>query len=389
MSQNRTKSSFIHRRTAPGAVPGTLVADPQSPRPKIELIQYGPQSFKIHKDIDLETLKKHQHRMPVNWINIEGLGDIETVRSLGEMFKLHKLALEDVLNVHQRPKLETYKDVLFVVARMPHPELIGNTEQVAFFLGPDFLLTFQEGTPGDSFEPIRRRLRESQGRLRSSSAAYLMYALLDALVDQYFPHLEYYADLLENIEDRIIALPHAPVNSELYMIRRHMLMIRRSIRPLQDVLISLTRENNGHFDEEGQWYLRDCYDHTIQLMDMLETYKDLATHLMEMSAVAVSNRMNEIMRFLTVMSSIFIPLTFISGLYGMNFKAELSPYNMPELSWYYGYPFVLILMGGTVVGLLAFFRYKGWLGIPESERHYQQYVASLNRDPVPNNAPKT
>lgn len=365
--KHRTRTSFMHRRTPPGSVPGTLIADPESPAPQYQLLQYGPESYQFKDNADLADLIDSRGAFPVTWINVDGLGDVQALTELGDAFQLHSLALEDVVNVHQRPKLETYKDLIFVVARMPHPEALSATEQVAFFLGSEFLITFQEGTPGDAFEPVRRRLREDQGRIRSSSPAYLLYALLDALVDQYFPQLEYYADLLENIEDKIMALPNTPVNSELYMIRRHLLLMHRSIRPLQDVITGLMRETQHHFDEEVQWYLRDCFDHTTQLMDMLDTYKNLATHLMDMSVSAASNRMNEIMRFLTVMSSIFIPLTFIVGIYGMNFNPAVSIYNMPELNWAYGYPMSLLLMIFTVMGLLLFFRYKGWLGIPETD----------------------
>lgn len=362
------KSTLKQRRAAPGTVPGTLIADPDSPAPRYWILQYGAEDFVEKPDASLEEVVASQGKHPITWINVEGLGDVAAVQAIGRAFKLHPLALEDVVNVHQRPKIDAYKDVLFVVARMPHPEAIPSTEQVTFFLGANFLITFQEGAPGDCFEPVRKRIREDSGRLRNATPAYLLYALLDTLVDQFFPQLEFYADLLENIEDRIVTQRYAPVNSELYTIRRHLLVMHRIVRPLQDVISALMREQLGVFDEETRFYLRDVYDHTSQLMDMLETYKDLSTHLMEMASSVAGARMNEIMRFLTVMSSIFIPLTFLAGVYGMNFKHESSPYNMPELDWYYGYPLSLLLMGVIALGLMIFFRHKGWLGVPESER---------------------
>ncbi|MEZ0368741.1 MAG: magnesium/cobalt transporter CorA [Candidatus Sericytochromatia bacterium] len=356
------------RRSPPGTVPGSLIADPDSPAPHYEIMQYGLQNFVEKPDATLEEAIACLGEYPITWINIEGLGDVEAIQRIGKAYKLHPLALEDVVNVHQRPKLEAYQDVLFIIARMPHPEAIPATEQVAFFLGTNFLITFQEGTPGDCFEPVRKHIREDSGRLRHASSAYLLYALLDTLVDQFFPQLEFYADLLQNIEDRIIAHRYGTVSTELYTIRRHLLLMHRIVRPLQDVINALMREPLNIFDEETRWYLRDVFDHTTQLMDMLETYKDLSTHLMEMASTAAGARMNEIMRFLTVMSSIFIPLTFIAGVYGMNFKTEISPMNMPELSWYYGYPFSLLLMSFISIGLMMFFRHKGWLGVPESDK---------------------
>lgn len=333
------------------------------------LMQYGGGEYTEIEDASLEQVLACKSRSQICWIDVEGIGDVEAIQQIGQAFGLHPLAIEDVINVHQRPKMESYQDLLFVVARMPHPEAIPATEQVAIFLGPDFLITFQEGTPGDCFEPVRKHIRENSGRLRHNTPGNLLYALLDTLVDQFFPELEFYADLLANIEDRIIAHRYGTVSTELYTIRRHLLLMHRIVRPLQDVINSLMREPLSIFDEETRWYLRDVYDHTTQLMDMLETYKDLSTHLMEMASTAAGARMNEIMRFLTVMSSIFIPLTFIAGIYGMNFNPAASALNMPELNWAFGYPFSLLLMLGIAVSLMLFFRHKGWMGVPESEKY--------------------
>lgn len=355
---------FFKRRTPPGAMPGTLVPHPAAQTPHFQVIAFNP-SFIRESEISMpEELPLPENRDWVTWINIEGLGDAAMIQAVGERYHLHPLALEDVINVHQRPKLESYGELLFVVARMPQSVLGHSAEQICFFLGDNLLLTFQEGLPGDTFEPVRERLRQNLGKIRHFGADYLLYALLDALVDHYFPLLEKYASRLEDLEDEILEHPHSQLTSEIYAIRRQFLMLRRAVRPLRDVINSLMRGNQDLIGDEAKVYFRDCYDHTIQLMDMLDTYREVATSLMEMAMASSSQRLNEVMRFLTVMSSIFIPLTFIVGVYGMNFKTELSPWNMPELNWYYGYPFALGLMILTVVGLLLFFKYKGWLWIP-------------------------
>jgi len=355
---------FFKRRTPPGAMPGTLVPHPAAQTPRFQVLAYGPDScreWEISAPRDLPDPKQLDE---VTWINIEGLGDASVLQAVGERYHLHPLALEDVINVHQRPKLESYGDLLFVVARMPQSVMGHSGEQICFFLGQNLLLTFQEGLPGDTFEPVRERLRQNLGKLRHFGADYLLYALLDALVDHYFPLLEKFASRLEDLEDEILAHPHTQLTAEIYSIRRQFLLLRRAIRPLRDVINSLMRGNQELIGENAKVYFRDCYDHTIQLMDMLDTYREVATSLMEMAMASSSQRLNEVMRFLTVMSSIFIPLTFIVGVYGMNFKTDISPWNMPELNWYYGYPFALFLMVATVAGLLLFFKYKGWLGIP-------------------------
>lgn len=355
---------FFKRRTPPGAMPGTLVPHPSAQKPQFQVLAFGPQTCREWEVKDPADLPDPAQLQDVNWINIEGLGDAEAIQAVGERYQLHPLALEDVVNVHQRPKLESYGDLLFVVARMPQSAMENSGEQICFFLGHNLLLTFQEGLPGDTFEPVRERLRQNLGKLRHCGADYLLYALLDALVDHYFPLLEKFASRLEDLEDEILEHPHTQLTAEIYSIRRQFLMLRRAIRPLRDVINSLMRGSQDLIGDEVKVYFRDCYDHTVQLMDMLDTYREVATSLMEMAMASSSQRMNEVMRFLTVMSSIFIPLTFIVGVYGMNFKTDLSPWNMPELSWYYGYPFAVALMSLTVVGLLLFFKYKGWLGIP-------------------------
>jgi magnesium transporter len=364
ISSSLQSLSFFQRRTPPGAPPGTIVPHPQAKKPHFQIMRFGPDKCEEWESNSPEELPLPNTSSDILWINIEGLGDAAILQAVGERYNIHPLALEDVVNLHQRPKLESYGHLLFVVARMPYTNQDRNGEQVCFFLGQNLLLTFQEGLPGDTFDSVRQRVRQNIGSFRQSAADYLLYALLDSLIDHYFPILEKFATRLEDLEDEILEHPHNQLTAEIYAIRRQFLMLRRAVRPLRDVINSLMRSSLELISDHAKVYFRDCYDHTIQLMDMLDTYHEVATSLMEMSMASASQKLNEVMRFLTVMSSIFIPLTFIVGVYGMNFKTEISPWNMPELNWYYGYPFAFGLMLLTVTGLLFFFKYKGWLGIP-------------------------
>ena len=376
MAKNKPKHRPAAPRTAslkqhhppPGTMPGTLLAIPDARGSRFSILQYSEKACAENREASLDEVISCLGAYPITWINVEGLGNLAAIQQIGKAFHLHPLALEDVVSQHQRPKLEAYQELLFIVARMPHPQALSATEQVSFFLGPNFLITFQEGLPGDCFETVRQRIRQDGGPIRQGSAAFLLYQLLDTIVDQFFPQLEFHADLIQMIEDRIISERGASANSELYAIRRQLLLMHGTLRPLRDVVSGLMRGPQSLFDENTRWYLRDVYDHTSQLIDLLETYKDLCTQLMEMAAAAANARMNETMRFLTVMSAIFIPLTFVVGIYGMNFKTDVSVLNMPELGWAYGYPFSLLLMATIASGQLLFFRHKGWLGMPSAEK---------------------
>ena len=354
----------MRRRTPPGAPPGTLVADPESPHPQIRVMAYGPD------EVVEQTLSQPRHvqelldKWRVLWIDVEGLGDADIIRVLGEVLGLHRLALEDVLNVHQRPKIEQYPGYYFIVAQMATMEDHFETEQLSLFLGKNFIVTFQEGKPGDVFESIRERIRKKQGRIRDSGMDHLAYALLDAVVDRYFPILEQYGELLENLEDEIVSRPSGDIVARIHGVRRNLLTIRRAIWPQRETFNTLLREETSLVTSETRLHLRDCYDHTAQLIDLIETYRELGADLTDVYLSSVSNRTNEIMRVLTVIATIFIPLTFIAGVYGMNFNTNVSPWNMPELNWFWGYPLALLVMIAVAVGQLVFFRKKGWLGEP-------------------------
>lgn len=356
------QSAIIRKRTAPGAAPGTIVVDPDAPPCRIHAMAFGPEGFQeqaIEAPHDLAPLLQQYSTV---WINVDGLGDKEVIQQLGTMFELHRLALEDVVNVHQRPKIEDYTEQLFFVARMVYGNGTIQMEQLSMFIGENYVLTFQERAGGDCFDPVRDRLRKGVGRIRSYGADYLAYCLIDALVDAYFPIIEVYGDHLEALEDEVLESPTPSIVAEIHQARRDLLLLRRAIWPLREAINALLRDQAQRFSEETRVHLRDCYDHSIQILDFVESYRELVSDLMDVYLSSLSARMNEVMRVLTVIATIFIPLTFISSVYGMNFNTEASWWNMPELNWPIGYPLVLAVMGAVAIGQLIFFWRRGWLG---------------------------
>ena len=359
------KSKVFRRRTLPGAPPGTLVTDPSAPRPVITMLAYSPQEFVEQPLSDPRQIRDFLGKWPVVWINVEGVGDAATISQLGELFGLHRLALEDVLHTHQRPKVEQYGDHLFIVARMVRLGGQLETEQLSLFLGRNFVLTFQDGAPGDCLGSIRERIRKKGGRIRDAGLDYLAYALLDAVVDAYFPILEQYGERLEEIEDAIGGKPSPDTIAHIHAVKRNLLTLRRAVWPQRETFSTLLREETPRVSAETRLYLRDCYDHVTQIIDLIETYRELGADLTDIYLSSVSNRTNEIMRVLTVISTIFIPLTFISSIYGMNFNTTVSPWNMPELHWVWGYPLAILMMGVVTLVQVVFFRRHGWLGSPK------------------------
>lgn len=294
----------------------------------------------------------------VLWLDVCGLSDPSVVRAIGDRFGIHSLALEDVLNVPQRPKVEWYGDHLLVVLReIRYPEL---PEQMAFLLADRVVVSFQE-RPGDAFELVRERLRQGKGRIRAEGADFLLYSLCDSVLDAFFPTLERLGDAVEEMEGRVIVSPVPETYVAIRRLKRQLLAVRHAVWPARDALNLLLIEEHALIRPGTKVFFRDCYDHTIQLMDMVETFREMASGLVDEYMSAVSNRMNEIMKVLTVVSTIFIPLTFIVGIYGMNFNTKASPYNMPELNWAYGYPALMLFMAGVAGGMLYFFRRKRWI----------------------------
>lgn len=325
------------------------------------MIAFGPDALLEKKIRDPREIADFLEKYPVTWINVDGLGDAAVIQALGEIFGIHRLALEDVVNTHQRPKVEQYDKHVFIVGRMVEMGQRVEMEQLSLFLGKNFVLTFQEAA-GDSFDPVRARIRKAGGRIRNAGPDYLAYALLDAFIDHYFPVLEAYGERLEAMEEEVISRPGPPLVSRIHEIRRDLMGLRRAIWPLREAVNSLVREPRPFITDETRIYLRDCYDHTIQIIDLLENYRDIASSLMEVYLSSMGNRLNEVMKILTMFTALFIPLSLVAGIYGMNFNTEKSPLNMPELTWYFGYPFALCLMAAVALGMFLFFRKKGWLG---------------------------
>ncbi len=363
----RGRRSVFRRQTLPGAVPGTLETDPSAPCPTIHAIGYSPEKVEEREITEISDLSAFLEDWPMTWVNVDGLGDSSTLLALAEIFQIHKLALEDVVHVHQRSKVDEYENHLFIVARMASVLNDGlETEQLSVFLGDGYIVTFQE-RQGDCLEPVRERIRKGKGRIRSSGADYLAYAILDAVVDAWFPVLEDYGEVLQKLEDSIMEKPDKQTVSSIHRVKRDLLEMRRTVWPTRETINSLMREND-FIQAETHLYLRDCYDHVIQILDMVESYRDMASGLMEFYLSALSNRMNEIMKVLTIIATIFIPLTFIAGIYGMNFDPAASPWNMPELEWRFGYPAVWLLMVVIGIGMIFFFRKLGWFGSPEIKK---------------------
>ena len=344
-----------------GEVPGTLHVDPEAPAPVVRMICYGPDACEEQEVTDIAALGQAVGKAPVTWVNVDGLGDVKTISAIGEVFGLHPLALEDVVNVRQRAKVEQYGETLFVVTRMAMLGERLDTEQISLFLGKGFVLTFQEQA-GDCLDPVRDRIRKGMGRIRKAGADYLAYAVLDAVVDGYFPVLEQYGEHLEDLEDQIAGKPGPSMTGRIHGAKRDLLALRRAIWPQREATSSLLREELDLIGETTRVYLRDCYDHVVQIIDMLETYREMTSGLLDAYQTNISNRMNEIMKVLTIIATIFIPLGFLAGIWGMNFNAEKSFWNMPMLNQPWGYRAALGLMLTIAAVMLVFFWRKGWLG---------------------------
>ncbi len=347
----------FNRVTPPGAIPGTVIAVPDEPEPVISVMAFSDGDLYDETVDTVDGLKELTEKYAVTWINVDGLGNADVIHALGEMFGLHRLALEDVVHVHQRPKVEDYGKYLFIVARMVESSDKLCTEQICFFVGKNYVVTFQEGVPGDCLDPVRERIRKSSGRLRHGGTDYLTYALLDSIIDHYFPVVETYGERLDELDDELMSSRGDTSIAAIHKFRSELLVLRRAVRPHREAINSLLRDSHKLISDETRIYLRDCYDHTIQLGEVIDTYRETCSDLRDFHLAAMSNRTNDVMKTLTVIATIFIPLGFIAGLYGMNFE------QMPELHWHYGYPLALGLMASVAGGLLYWFHRKGWFRV--------------------------
>jgi len=293
----------------------------------------------------------------ITWLNVEGVHDVELIRTLGEHYSLHPLVLEDIVSTVQRPKVEDYGDYIYIVLRMLRPLPNGDfeSEQFSMVLGSGFLLTFQEGLEGDLFDPIRTRIRTGKGKIRGMGADYLCYSLLDATVDSYFTVLEGFGERVLNIEEELAGSPTRRTLVQINALKKEIIYLRKAIWPMRELLGFLERGESELVQDSSRVYFRDVYDHTIQTMDSIETYRDLLMGMLDLYLSSISNRTNEIMKFLTVIGTIFMPLTFLVGVYGMNFK------HMPELEWHNGYFVLWGIMITITLGMIYYFRRKRWL----------------------------
>ncbi len=352
------------RHTRAGTSPGTLIPLSGGDPPVVRSFSYGPDGAVEPKGLD-ESIAERGKRA-VLWINVDGLGDLETLKKIGGAFGMNDLSLEDVLALHHRAKIDRYDGHLFLLLRMPEigPDGRIDTDQISLFTGSDFVLSFQH-QHGDCFDVVRERIRSGKGRIRTYGAGYLLHALLDAIIDSYYPVLEKIGERIDELEDTVVTDCRPSLTSDIHRVRRDLLVLRRAIWPLREILNELVRDEDT--DPKIVPFLRDCYDHVVELIDLIETYRDLAAGLMEVYVSVVGNRMNEIMKVLTIIATIFIPLSFIASVYGMNFDTSVSPFNMPELHWRYGYVAVLLVMATAAGGMLYWFHKRGWLVDAKSE----------------------
>ncbi len=361
----RTRRARSSKRPPPGSAPGTLAVEPGLPPPPIRVIAYGTEKVEEPQGPTLDIATSLIRQYPVTWIDIDGVQHEPTLVRAAQLAGLHPLALADVANTLQRPKVEDYGTYLFIVLRLPHrvPDSKQlETEQASIVVGKNLVITFQEeARPGDCFDPVRHRIRTGAGRTRQYGTDFLAYALIDAVIDGYFPELERLGERLEDLEQRMLSKPEAGLLHELHAVRRDLLTIRRSIWPLRDALSQLIRDQIPLITPETRVFLRDCADHANQILDLVEAYREIGSALMEVHLTAISNRMNEIMKVLTIIATIFIPLTFIVGIYGMNFDTRY-PLNMPELRSPYGYIAVWLVMLGVAGFMLWVFWKRGWIG---------------------------
>ena len=342
-----------------GLPPGTLVhiGEKKVENTRITYIDYDEQNFQEKQASNIEECFPLKETPTVSWINVDGLHEVQLIGKLGERFDLHPLLLEDILSTNQRPKFEDYDSHVFLVLKMLRSagdKRLVQSEQISLVLGRNFVISFQESI-GDVFEPIRDRIRKAKGRIRKMGADYLAYALLDAIVDGYFSVLEVAGEKMESVEEQLVKKPHEEIPRQIHSLKREMIFLRKSIWPLRELIGNLQRSESALICEQTGIYLRDVYDHTIQVIDTVESYRDIVASMLDIYLSSISNRMNAVMKVLTIIATIFIPLTFVAGVYGMNFK------YMPELEWRWGYATALLVMIVIAAGMIVYFRKKKWL----------------------------
>lgn len=343
-----------------GMAPGSLVyvGDKAAEPVEVSIIDYNESRFEELGDVDIETCRRYMNADTVTWINVSGVHQTGIIERIGEIAGLHPLLQEDVLNTEQRPKMDDFDDHLLIILKMftmDNGNLELDHEQISLVIGRGYLISFQEGHPGDVFDPIRDRIRRAKGRIRRHGADYLAYSLMDMIVDRYFQVIEDFGEQIEVLQDQVIDSPKPEILHSIHRLKHQMIYMRKAVWPVREIISNLLRLESELIGKEVQRYLKDIYDHTIQIVDAVETYRDVLSGVLDIYLSNMSNRMNEVMKVLTVIATIFIPLTFLAGVYGMNFR------YFPELEWRFSYPVfwgINIIIAGA---MLAWFRKKGWL----------------------------
>jgi len=357
---NHTKKTVKKRSDKTGLPPGSMVhiGRQRLRAPSITVIDYDENNFAEQVFDSVEACFPFKESPTVTWINIDGIQQTDILEKIGGCYNFHPLVMEDILNTEQRPKAEDYSDYLFIVLKMIYYNDDFNTvstEQVSLVLGRTSVISFQEGIEGDVFGHLRERLRNEKGRARKLGADYLAYSLIDAVVDNYFSVLEKLGEKIEAIEEVLVTEPASATLNEIHRLKRELIYLRKAVWPLREVVGGLERGDSPLVQDATRLYMRDVYDHTIQVIDAVETYRDMVSGMLDIYLSSVSNRMNSVMKVLTVIATIFMPLTFLAGVYGMNFK------HMPELDWPLGYPLLWLLMIAIAAAMLVFFKKKEWL----------------------------
>lgn len=348
---------------APGEAPGTLVPDPEPHETRVRRIRYDAERAAVDEPATSEVTFDDADGEGVTWIDVQGFSDLEGLEALAGRLGVHPLALEDALQPGQRPKVDRYGGDVFVVLRMlgEHDGGISG-DQISVYVRPGLVATFQEHRDADCLEPVRERIRHDRGRIRRAGADYLLYALMDAVVDFYFPLLEALGERIEALEESALEGPLTGFADDLRRLRGDLLTMRRVLWPMREAVTQLTETEVDAFDEETLVYLRDGRDHVLHALDTVESYRETAAGLMDVQLSRASHDLAEVTKVLTIIATIFMPMTFVAGVYGMNFAPDSSPYNMPELHARYGYPAALALMTAIGVSMLVFFVRRGWIG---------------------------